>query len=361
MITVPVYDLLMLPDVTFFLKKDMFSMYQLTSQNIGNDVLFLMLKSNKKREELTENDIYSLGVAAKIDNVDEEGNVRIRTCEKVEISALDIKQDILSASAVISQEIADITEEEERDRLNKLKRALMSLAQGFQWGMWIRGTIYHWKSFNEIICTLSGYMNLSVEEKYSILASPTKKTRIGLIEKAVYQFIEFFKVGKEAEEERQESNKTAYREAAIKRQMQFLQKELDGMHPENVSDIRKFEKKIEESGMTDEARGEAEKILNRMKQEGKDSHEYGTFYDYLDFITSLAWKNDAISEINLDEAREILDEEHYGLKKVKRRIIQQLAVMTLRKKQSGTILLFVGPPGTGKTSIGQSIAKALLH
>src|SRR5699024_10260004 len=114
-----------------------------------------------------------------------------------------------------------------------------------------------------------------------------------------------------------------------------------------------------ESGMNDTARREAEKILNRMKQEGKDSHEYGMLYDYLDFVTGLSWKKEELSDVDLQEAEEVLDKEHYGLKKVKRRIIQQLAVMALNKKQSGSILLFVGAPGTGKTSIGQSIADAL--
>ena len=123
--------------------------------------------------------------------------------------------------------------------------------------------------------------------------------------------------------------------------------------------VRRFEKKIQESGMNEEARKEAEKVLNRMKQEGKDSHEYGMLYDYLDFVTSLSWKTEEPAKIDLGEAEEILDEDHYGLKKVKERIIQQLAVMALNKKQSGSILLFVGAPGTGKTSIGQSIARAL--
>ena len=96
-----------------------------------------------------------------------------------------------------------------------------------------------------------------------------------------------------------------------------------------------------------------------MKQEGKDSHEYGLLYNYLDFVTSLQWKKEEPKDIELDNAMEVLDREHYGLKKVKKRIIEQLAVMSLNKKQSGSILLFVGAPGTGKTSIGKSIAEAL--
>lgn len=79
--------------------------------------------------------------------------------------------------------------------------------------------------------------------------------------------------------------------------------------------MRKFETKIAQSGMNEEARKEAEKVLNRMKQEGKDSHEYGMLYDYLDFVTSLSWKTEEQTEINLQEAEEILDEDHYGLKK----------------------------------------------
>ena len=150
-----------------------------------------------------------------------------------------------------------------------------------------------------------------------------------------------------------------YREAAIKKQIDYLQKELDEMHPENISDVRAFEKKIQESGMNEDARKEADKVLNRMKQEGKDSHEYGLLYDYLDFVTSLSWKHPEFTPIDLNRAEEILDEDHYGLKKVKERIIQQIAVMALNRKQYGSILLFVGAPGTGKTSIGQSIARAL--
>ena len=131
----------------------------------------------------------------------------------------------------------------------------------------------------------------------------------------------------------------------LKNQIELLQQQLDEMHPENISDVRKFETKIAQSGMNEEARKEAEKVLNRMKQEGKDSHEYGMLYDYLDFVTSLSWKTKEQSEINLQEAEEILDEDHYGLKKVKERIIQQLAVMALNKKQSGSILAVCGCSG----------------
>lgn len=357
--TIPIYDLLVLPGVTFFFKKDMFPNQEITSENEGEDVLFLLLKSEKSREDLTKEDFYSLGVSGKIENIDGEGNVRIRIKERVEVSDIEVTADTVSASAAICSDVDDISDEEERERFEKLKKDLLKFAQGFQWGVWARGFILHWKNINEVACALSGYFSLTWEEKYAMMETSSRKHRCELIEKAVYELMEVFKVSEEAENAQKATNDKAYREAALKKQIDFLQNQLDEMHPENVSDIRKFERKLEESGMNEEARKEADKVLNRMKQEGKDSHEYGLLYDYLDFVTSLSWKSDEMPSIDLKEAEEILDEDHYGLKKVKERIIQQLAVMALNKKQSGSILLFVGAPGTGKTSIGQSIAKAL--
>ena len=111
--------------------------------------------------------------------------------------------------------------------------------------------------------------------------------------------------------------------------------------------------------MNETARREADKVLGRLKQEGQHSAETGMLYDYLDFITGLSWKKEPPKTIDLDRAEAVLEEDHFGLRKVKERIIQQIAVMNLKKRQTGSILLFVGAPGTGKTSIGQSIAKAL--
>ena len=99
--------------------------------------------------------------------------------------------------------------------------------------------------------------------------------------------------------------------------------------------------------------------MSRLRQEGEHGAETGMLYNYLDFLTSLSWKKEEAKPIDLREAEAVLEEDHFGLKKVKDRIIQQIAVMNLKKQQSGSILLFVGAPGTGKTSIGQSIARAL--
>ena len=336
----------------------MFPSGEITAESVGEDILFVMEKEEK--EQMTPDDFYPIGVIGAIDSVDDEGNVRVKVRERVQISDIELEKDgVITADASILPDVDDFPKEEAKALFEKMKQDILRFIKGFPWGVWARGVILHWKNVEEIGCALSSYFNITWEEKYGIIETDSKRERCKKIEEAVYEFMEVFQVGEEAEEAQKEIHEQVYRESAIKKQIELLQQQLDEMHPENISDVRKFETKIAQSGMNEEARKEAEKVLNRMKQEGKDSHEYGMLYDYLDFVTSLSWKTEEQTEINLQEAEEILDEDHYGLKKVKDRIIQQLAVMALNKKQSGSILLFVGAPGTGKTSIGQSIAKAL--
>lgn len=359
MLVLPVYDLLLLPGVTFYFKKDILDRMQVEKVEKGEEILFLIQKSEKRREDLAVDDFQNKGLVGTVENIDDDGNLSIRIHDRVEISDVELQNGEFMADAAICSECTDLPEEEEKAIYKETKDSLVQFVNGFPWGVWARAFIQHWNTMTEIVCAISGYLNLSAEEKYEIMETDSERERVGLMQKAVYEFIEMAHVSNEAESAQKETHERVYRESALKKQIDFLQQQLDEMHPENISDVRKFEKKIEESGMNEEALREAQKVLNRMKQEGKDSHEYGLLYDYLDFMTSLYWKKAAPEEIDLNKAEQILDEQHYGLKKVKERIVEQIAVMALNKKQSGSILLFVGAPGTGKTSICQSIAKAL--
>ena len=359
MFTMPVYDMMLLPGVTFCFKKDIFQQLGNQDAKAGDDVLFLMQRTDKDRKDLTPEDFYPVGVSGKLDSVDNEGNIRIRTVARVDLSDLEMAEDGILANASIRPDTEDITPEEEKAIFDRVKNVLLNYISQFQWGVLARNYVLHWKNLEETLCAVSGYIHIPWEDKYRIIGTDSRKERCELIEKAIREAIEVNRVGVEAENAQKENNERLYREAALKKQIELLQQELDDMHPENISDVRRFEQKIEASGMGEEARKEADKVLNRMKQEGQDGHEYGMLYDYLEFVTSLSWKPEPAAAIDLKEAEKILDEDHYGLSKVKERIIQQLAVMALNKKQSGSVLLFVGAPGTGKTSIGQSIARAL--
>ena len=360
MFIIPIYDMIILPGVTYYFKSDVFRELKIPEFKAGDSVLFMMLKEDKNIGEMYPDDFFKIGVSGTVEGIDGEGNVSIRTKNRENLERISVGEDLsLQALTTERAQVDDVGPEEQKERFEKMRASILRFIQGFQWGIWARSYILHWKSMEEAVSAISSYLNLSNEERYAILAADSMSGRIELMEHAVYEFIEIARVGEEAESAQQERHEEVYREEAIKKQIEFLQKQLDEMHPENVSDVRKFEQKIHNSGMNETARKEAEKVLNRMKQEGKDSHEYGMLYDYLDFVTSLSWKKEIVPELDLEKAEEILNRDHYGLKKVKQRIIQQMAVMALNKQQSGSILLFVGAPGTGKTSIGQSIAEAL--
>lgn len=359
MIVRPMYNLVLLPDVSYYFKNDFLKDWSPVPIEEHETILFLILRENKPRNEIQKEDFYPIGVSARIDSIEEDGNLHIQTLERIDVTNIEIQDGYIEAEASIRAEVDDMDKEEMHQRFSNLQKALLQFVQKYQWGLWARSYILQWNTLAEAACTLTEYLNLSPEEKYQILAVDSARERFDQMEKAVYEFIEVSKVSQEAQAAQKDDQEQLYREAAIKKQIGYLQQELDEMHPENISDIQMFEKKIEESGMNPTARKEAEKVLGRMKQEGQDGHEYGMLYDYLDFMTSLSWKEPESSSVDLENAQKILDEDHYGLKKVKERIIQQIAVMTLNKKQSGSILLFTGAPGTGKTSIGQSIARAL--
>ena len=354
----PIYNILLLPDVTYFFKKDFFA-DRADELEAGSDLLFLFLK-NETRMAFPPPMLFTLwGFLQRSRTSAKKMYCRCAPPTAWRSAIRSVDDDGIHVSFVLRPPVEDMGEDEQQADFTELRTALLRFVQGYQWGLWARGYILQRKNMNDMASALSEYLNLTPEEKYQILATDSVRERYTLIDRAVNEFMEIAKVSSEAQEAQKGDQEQLYREAALKKQIDYLQKELDDMHPENISDVRKFEKKIQESGMNEEARKEAEKVLNRMRQEGKESHEYGLLYDYLDFVTSLSWKAPEFTPIDLKRAEEILDEDHYGLKKVKDRIIQQLAVMALNRKQYGSILLFVGAPGTGKTSIGQSIARAL--
>ena len=358
MIYITYYNMLSLPDVSCYFQLEYLKSRSDKAISVGDKVIFMMLKSQKKAGEVTAEDIYPVATRGSVESIGDDWAL-IRTTGRVALDSVSVNGNSFNAEMRARPDIEDMDASELNDRFQRMRSALLKTFQDTEWLPGSRNTIMRWTNINELVTFTSTLLQIPSEDKYAILEEDSVSRRTEMIEKAFYESLELYKVNSEAKSAQEKSNEQLYREQAIRRQMNFLQEELDKLHPENITDVRKFEKKIQESGMNKEARREADKVLNRMRQEGKESHEYGLLYDYLDFVTSLSWKAPQFTPIDLKRAEEILDEDHYGLKKVKERIIQQLAVMALNRKQYGSILLFVGAPGTGKTSIGQSIAKAL--
>lgn len=362
MTVLPLYNVMLIPETNLYIQTEAFRNMAGKEPEAQERLILAALKEPKNRADITETDLYPIGVSGIITEVNENGYVAIRTKKRADISDITILADhTISVNATRREDTPgeESDPEAERARLDKLKQALVSYFNNSQWANMSRGYIAQFSSIGEIAAAMSPWLFNSADDRYKILEEDSKAKRTELLEKMIYENIEMSNIGQEAASAQEADYQKIYRESALKKQIDYLQKELDDMHPENVSDIRKFEIALKDNGMNEDARKEAGKVLGRLKQEGKNSPEYGMLYDYLDFVTSLSWKKEEPKDIDLKQARAVLDEDHYGLKKVKDRIIQQIAVMNLKKQQAGSILLFVGAPGTGKTSIGKSIARAL--
>ena len=361
MIVLPVYNMIVTPDATLYFQKD-----QIMRSSggkgavLGDKVVVIVTKEKLAFDRLTEDSFYPVGVAGNIVDLSEQGIVTVQTQYRVNLNEVFIHPDhTIELTISRRRDVEDLPAAEAAEKLEALKAEMRRFADSIGIEESAKYIIEQVGSLGMAACAISPILNASNEERYAILAEDSKARRAEKIEKLLYEYMEVGRITREAVSSQQQEYQQHYKEAAIKRQMEHLQKELDEMHPENVTDVQKFAQRIADSGMNETARKEAEKVLNRLRQEGKESVESGMLYDYLDFVTTLSWKKAEAERIDLREAREILDEDHYGLKKVKDRIIQQIAVMNLKKEQSGSILLFVGAPGTGKTSIGKSIARAL--
>ena len=358
MLIIPVYDTVVIPFTTLYFNIDYYKRMTGVDPKSGAEVLFVFMKDDTPYNALTDESFASIGVQGEVLDEGQTGFVSIKTRDRMNIKNATVTDHRISIEATERPDIEDLSDDEYKEHVNTIKNALLNSLQYFEGGNIYRSWIVRLRTIEEVIATGAGWMDIEPEMKYEFVKTDSKKERIALYEKVIYENLEMYRVTSEAKNAQEDENQKVYREQAIKKQIDFLQKELDELHPENVSETRKLELKLQDSKMNEEARTEATKAISRMKQEGQNSPEYGQLFNYVDFLTDLPWEK-SDSSIDLKNAKKILDQEHYGLKKVKKRILQQIAVMSLNKKQSGSILLFVGAPGTGKTSIGQSIAHAL--
>ena len=360
MAVLPVHNIIAVPDAVIYLKISMYRKLTGKTPKVDDRVTVIITKEDLHKEELKNDSFYKIGIAGTVTEVNENGYLVLTLTNRVDIREITVFMDH-SIDIVVERrgEIEDLDPAYAEERLRALKEEISRVSDDFAWGGAMRGLLPSWNTIGEIAGAFSPWVNLSNEERYALLAEDSRKKRFDMIEKMLYENLEIIKVKTRARSAQEEDYQKIYKESAIKKQMEYLQKELDEMHPENVSDLRKLEIRLEESEMNETARAEGRRILNRLKSEGSNSAESGMLNDYLELLTTLPWKKEEGRVISLAEAEQVLEADHFGLEKVKRRIIEQIAVMQLTGKQSGSILLFVGAPGTGKTSIGQSIARAL--
>ncbi len=360
MFVLPLYDVLLVPGVNMYVRGEEFEEFALAPAAIHEDVVLLVAKEQKPRYAYTADDFYEIGVGGYVSAISQDGFVTIRANERLQIDSIMVAEDAtLEVEVTPLYDVRNVGEEERQARLRAIKETLSNFAKDFDWGKQAMPMIENFHTIEEAAVSLSPWLTADNETRYEVLTYGSERGRMEALEQIIYAFIEVARASAEAMEMQRYEYEQNMKEQALRRQIDVLQQKLDEMHPEEASDLERFAKAIEELPLNEQARTEAKKVLNRLARENGSGNEYALLYDYMEYLISLPWQKEEAGEIDVAAAEAILNEDHYGLKKVKTRVIEQIAVMALRKKQAGSILLFVGPPGTGKTSVGRSIARAL--
>ncbi len=201
--------------------------------------------------------------------------------------------------------------------------------------------------------------SLSTLLRQELIETPSVRKRLEMLIRELSKELEVLELRSKIHEQVQEQVGQNQREYLLREQMKAIQKEL-GESDDTGQEIDELRKKVDEAGMTAEAKKECDRELKRLAKMTPASAEYMVSRTYLEWMTSLPWaKSSGVSEIDIAKGKQILDEDHYDLAKVKERILDYLAVKKLQPGMKGPILCFVGPPGVGKTSLGKSIARSL--
>jgi ATP-dependent Lon protease len=227
----------------------------------------------------------------------------------------------------------------------------------------------------QLAYTISTYIRIDLAEAQGILELDSTEAKLRRLMTLLSKEIEVLELGRKIQTEAQTEMEKVQREYYLREQLKAIQREL-GEGDEQTVEVEEFRKKIAEAGMPDEARKEAEREVDRLSKLPTAAAEYGVIRTYLDWLTSIPWNKRTDDNLDIPHARTVLDEDHYGLKDIKERILEYLAVRKLRlergmtahqaeeadhirRERAGAILCFVGPPGVGKTSLGSSIARAM--
>ncbi len=205
---------------------------------------------------------------------------------------------------------------------------------------------------------VANLLDVKNEDKQDLLETFDLRRRLDKVIELLSERVGVLRISKEIGDKTKKEFDERQREHVLREQMRQIQKEL-GEGEDGEAEISELRKAIDAAGMPEDTHKHAAKELKRLERMGEGSAEGSMLRTYLEWLSELPWSNPAKEEINIREARRVLDEDHFGLEKIKRRILEHLAVRKLNPSGKSPILCFVGPPGVGKTSLGQSIARAV--
>ncbi len=256
------------------------------------------------------------------------------------------------------KEVTTIDREIEARALNVRERAIEAMQLLPQAPAELANAVRAIESIPALADIVASFMDLKVADKQDILATFDLKTRLDRVLAHLNRRIEVLKVSRQIDERTREAFDERQKQAVLRERLHQIQKEL-GETEGSGAELEDLKKAIKDAAMPPEAEEQAQRELARLERMPEGAAEYSMTRTYLDWLIAMPWSKIDPEQLDIERARKILDDDHYGLEKVKRRILEFLAVRKLNPNGRSPILCFVGPPGVGKTSLGQSIAKAL--
>ena len=336
------------------------SVNALNSVMTGDKKIFLLAQKNSEVDNPNESNLYKLGTIAKVLQLlklpDGTIKVLVEGLERSKVEKINIDKDFITAN---------ISSVDTSYKINNNIKALIKIViEQFEAYHKINKKIpidivNNLKTFNEgnkIADVVTVNLNISLSQKQELLELISLEDRLIKIYGYLVSEIDSFQVEKKIKGRVKRQMEKTQKEYYLNEQMKAIQKELGDT--DDLDDIAEIEKKIEEVKLTQEAKEKCKSELKKLKTMSPMSAEATVIRNYLDWILSIPWNNPTSVSKNIKKAKSILEADHYGLDKVKERILEYLAVQKRIDKLKGPILCLVGPPGVGKTSLGKSIASA---
>ncbi len=335
---------------------------KLIDEAMAGDRMVGIFAQRSDPEKSLPHNLYSIGTAAIIARMFKmpDGSIRafLRGLARIRLKELTQTEPYLRGRVEVVESRAERSTELEATTRNLLAlfQKVVSLAPNLPSEIGIAAV--NIPEPGELADFIAAHLNLNVNDGQEILETLDVAERIKRLTTFINRELEILELGSKIQSQVREEMTKAQREFYLREQLKAIQREL-GEVDERTLEINELREKIEQAGLPQEARKEAERELDRLSKMPPAAAEYTVSHTYLDWLINLPWKKSTEDNLDLSRAAKVLDEDHYDLDKVKERILDYLAVRRLKEDMKGPILCFVGPPGTGKTSVGQSIARAL--
>jgi ATP-dependent Lon protease len=344
----------------------------------GEKLVALVTAHDPEQEKPGPDEVYRVGTLASIHRLFRapDGTIRllVQGLERIRISEFTGEEPYLRANILPAEEDLasdDLTIEALMRNVTEQFRALAELTPNIP-GELVSSAVAVEDPL-QLVYSIATYVRIDLEDAQKLLEMDSVVAKLRFLLELLNKEVEVLELGRKIQTEAQSEMEKTQREYYLREQMKAIQRELsDGDDPS--AEVEQFRRKIDEAKMSSEAKKEAERELERLSRLSVASAEYGVIRTYLDWLTSMPWDKRTEDRLIISKAREVLNQDHYGLKDIKERILEFLAVRKLRqeradeledysssvrRERTGAILCFIGPPGVGKTSLGASIARAM--